>query len=244
MMSRSPRRLLHAWMAAFGMAALLSSAAAGGIGCKQTACFQWSEAEGMCPARGEARDFFGTCNDISAINDDGAYSGNLCCYDVTKSREFGDCVDSPTGFPGVATAVGVGSGTFTSGGSGPPPNTCEFAGECGDTARGCIGCALSGTCSALLNACTSNAECLDVLDCLSNCSQDAGSQDAGSQDAGSQDAACSDACKKARPEGADRYSSMIDCAVCKECPKSCSDMTPSVCFSGSGGAGGADGGKN
>jgi hypothetical protein len=244
MMHRSPRRLLQAWAAAVGMVALLS-VTTNSIGCKQTACIQWSEAEGPCPNRKKARSFFGTCSDIAAINDDGAYSGNLCCYDVTKDDNFSDfesCEDFGAGVTtGVGKGVGVGVGVGT--GSFPIPDAgasskCDQSGVCGATASGCIGCALDGPCSSWLTKCTSDPECTGLLDCLSKCTPDGGMSDGGMSDT-----PCKDACSTKFPNGASVYTSMLNCAVCSECPKACASMAASMCPSGSGGAGGANGGK-
>jgi hypothetical protein len=247
MMHRSPRRLLKAWAAAVGMVALLSITA-NSVGCKQTACIQWSEREGMCPNRKQARSFFGTCTDIAAINDDGAYGGNLCCYDVTKDeRDIDECgIDNSTGFgvSAVGVGVGVGTGSFPIPDAGPPPSKCDQSGLCGGTATGCLGCALDGPCLSWLTKCTSEPECTDLLACLSKCSPDAGMSDAGMSDAGMSDTPCEDACSKKFPNGAVLYTAMLGCAVCTQCPKDCASMATSICPAGSGGTDGAGGAKN
>ncbi len=86
-----------------GLAALLAGAA----GCSEEACFNWSEAEGACPSRAEAMEFFvppGCFGPIESVDSEGELivddedpiPGDLCCYTVTKSgSEFSGC---PGGF--------------------------------------------------------------------------------------------------------------------------------------------------
>lgn len=243
MKHRSPRRLVKAWTAAIGMVALLS-ATANSVGCRQTACIQWSEREGTCPDRKQARSFFGDCTDITTINDDGAYGGNLCCYDVIKDdRNIDDCaIDDSTGFGvGIVSASSrsaVSTGFFPDAGV---PSKCDQTGLCGGTATGCLGCALEGPCSAWLVKCTGDTECTDLLACLNKCSPDAGMSDAGMSDAGM---SCEDACSKKFPNGAVLYTSMLGCAVCSQCPTDCVSMSKPLCTEGFGGTGGAGGAKN
>jgi hypothetical protein len=103
-----------------------------GAGCSDTACFQWSEAEGACPAEEDALAFFQdvNCPDLSEINSvegEGYFEEDACCYPVTRRDDedfFGGCfggVPSPVGVSVVAVGVsGVGGagGVMTASGAG------------------------------------------------------------------------------------------------------------------------------
>ena len=59
-------------------------------GCEgDTACIQWSERDGDCPARDEALDYMQPrCEDpIESVDSDGEFDGQACCYEITKSEE-------------------------------------------------------------------------------------------------------------------------------------------------------------
>jgi hypothetical protein len=227
---RSPP--LSASPALLCFAALVGAAAAATVGCGQKACFQWSPLEGTCPDRSGAAEFFGPCTDIRSIDDDGAYSGNLCCYAVTKSAQSDDigCAVSSGSFNSAgsfSSGIGGTAVSTVSVSTGPAPDTCEFSGFCGDTGNGCIGCALNGPCLPQLESCASSATCTSFMNCLSQCAM--------------QDQVCADGCASKDPDGASLYNTMIDCAVCKQCPNVCTDMASS-CSTGQGGAGGMSGG--
>src|SRR5687768_617599 len=80
-------------------------------GCSDQACIQWSEAEGVCPARGEAIEYMGAggagCGIVVSVDSEGEFDGQACCYDVTE-RDDDEyyCVPSsgPAAGP-VTTAV-------------------------------------------------------------------------------------------------------------------------------------------
>jgi hypothetical protein len=97
-------------------------------GCSQTACFTWSKVEGECPSQKKALPFFQDprCpSSIVAVDSDGDYSNNLCCYTVTKEdTDPDDASFLCEGFPSDAEGVGGFSGTGGVGGSGvtPPPD--------------------------------------------------------------------------------------------------------------------------
>lgn len=237
-MLRRLRRAIAACPPALGLAALLAVAAPN-LGCGQTACFQWSPVEGSCPNRDKARTFFGNCNDIESIDDDGKAANNLCCYAVTKSSgrtNAIDCNDSAVG-------VGVGAGPpppFTTGGpaavttvsSGVFPIECDQTGFCGDTVSGCIGCALTGPCALSLEACNQSKDCNGYSICVGACAPQAQT--------------CVANCASAHPAGAKLFTAMVDCAICTACPMDCSSMTKmcsgsstsSASSSGGGGMGG------
>ncbi|WP_437642211.1 hypothetical protein [Sorangium sp. So ce854] len=71
---------LGSMVLALAVPALLAS------GCGKRACFHWTELEGACPSRDEARVFFdnpGCLSEIASIDGEGDFDGELCCYDVT-----------------------------------------------------------------------------------------------------------------------------------------------------------------
>lgn len=244
-------------------AAVLSLAMASGLaftnaGCGQTACLEWSENERIsetqiCPASAQALKLFGACTDITAVNDDGAFANNLCCYSVTKAgpspgelgcgnTSTGDIIAPPPPGNFAVSTIGVSTGfNASTGGLG-----CDEEFACGDTVTGCIGCALNGPCHGEFDNCTSNSLCVSFLNCLGACPKD--------------DDACADACGTNEPKGLKLYTAMIECSVCMQCPhacfamaeKSCSGTTSSSTTSsstsatsttgGGGGAGGMSGG--
>ena len=87
--------------------AALGVIAAASAGCTDEACFSWTQEEGACPAQEEALQFFvpvGCTGAIESVDSDGefivddedAFSGDLCCYSVTRSdNEFGFCNGGP-----------------------------------------------------------------------------------------------------------------------------------------------------
>lgn len=137
----------------FGMLALMVLNA----GCTERACFYWTEAEGACPARADAPDFFADPNcgtsSIDSVDSEGVFEDDgVCCYDVTKKD--GDVFDicepqpiPPGPGPGVTVTVGSSSGGGF-GGGGQGGFGAGGAGGSGGAGGGgvCIGClaALSG----------------------------------------------------------------------------------------------------
>lgn len=78
----------------FGVAGLsfLAVVLAALSGCGDSACFQWSEAEGACPAQAEAKTYMtqvgpssNNCGGVVSVDSDGEFDGTACCYDVSKS---------------------------------------------------------------------------------------------------------------------------------------------------------------
>jgi hypothetical protein len=231
------------------MFAIASGIAVTNAGCGQTVCIQWSEKERIsptqiCPSHEQALTLFGKCTDVVAVDDEGSYANDLCCYAVTKDgptpSERG-CVSVSTGpstKPGSgAFAVGTGFAVSTGFSASSGGQACDNELTCGDTGTGCIGCALNGPCRGELDNCTSSKACVSFLDCLGACSEG--------------DGACADACGAKEPMGLKLYTAMIACSVCMQCPnacfamaaKSCSGLSgSSVSTSGGGGAGGMGGG--
>ncbi len=80
--------------------------------------------------------------------------------------------------------------------------TCDV-GDCGS----CINseCA-SNVCAAEIEACTNNMQCIDINECLANCS---------SPDT------CSDECKKTYPGGVAPITALYNCVICVACPVDC-----------------------
>ena len=73
-----------------GLLALLSALLSALLcaGCDKTACFEWSEAEGACPAQDEALQFFEepSCHysEIQSVDSEGEFDDGACCYTVTE----------------------------------------------------------------------------------------------------------------------------------------------------------------
>jgi hypothetical protein len=109
---------------ALGTSMLLS----GGAGCgSKVACFQWTEAEGVCPAQDQALTFFQSpscSSEVISVDSEPSFDDGACCYAVTEENDPFDigCSTEPTPFPPdssgfTAVAVGVGGagGVSTSG---------------------------------------------------------------------------------------------------------------------------------
>lgn len=134
-------------------------------GCSERACFEWTEAEGVCPAQDEALVFFEEpfCqySDIKTIDSEPEFDDGACCYAVTKrdSNDFFACEGSSGGVTvggvggsssvggaggvggGIGGAGGAGGGMGGSGGAGgsPPCNRCNAALVSGDSSNLCPG---------------------------------------------------------------------------------------------------------
>lgn len=108
--------------------AMLSS---GSTSCgSDKACFYFTQIEydidNSCPSSEEALAFFqgDFCStNIIAVDSDGEFDGETCCYEVTESDDFFGCAvgpDVPPPFPGstaVATGVGGAGGIGGAGGA-------------------------------------------------------------------------------------------------------------------------------
>lgn len=225
-MLRRLRRALTACPPGLGLVVLLAVAAPN-LGCGQTACFQWSPLEGVCPSKDNARRFFGNCNDIDSIDTDGKFANDLCCYSVTKSSGRMDEVDCSsevgTGPSTVTASVTGGPIASTTVSSGPLPNMCDNSGFCGDTASGCIGCALLGPCAAVLDDCNASSECTAYSLCIAACAP--------------MTATCVSKCGSQHPAGVPLFKAIGECSICAACPSDCSSMS-AMCGSGSSSSGG------
>jgi hypothetical protein len=160
--------------AALGARALISLAALSlplaSSGCTDVACFEWTEAEGMCPAQSDALVFFEDpfcgASDIQAINSDGEFDDGACCYEVSKrdDDEYYTCGGVTVGV-GPSTAVSVGSaggvGGVGGGMGGVGGAGAGGAGGAGGSSE-CIRCnqAISGGDPALL--CADSGELYDA----------------------------------------------------------------------------------
>ncbi|NUQ75849.1 MAG: hypothetical protein HUU21_20085, partial [Polyangiaceae bacterium] len=86
--------------AAVSLAALILPLASSG--CSEVACFEWTEAEGQCPAQEEAGAFFVEpfCgfSEIETVDSEGEFDDGACCYAVTKrdEGEFFGCGVGPS----------------------------------------------------------------------------------------------------------------------------------------------------
>ncbi|MEP7123846.1 MAG: hypothetical protein ABJE95_23155 [Byssovorax sp.] len=101
-----------------------------GGGCGREACFTWTTAEGMCPARSDALAFFSNpkCpGKVTSVESEGTseLDGTLCCYQVISRAQSDEA--SCQGFGGASSeSVGFAASTGSVG-SGP---SCA---HCGDT---------------------------------------------------------------------------------------------------------------
>jgi hypothetical protein len=96
-------------------------------GCGQTACFVWTEQEGVCPGASEALQFFnqeGCAGHVSSVEGPGSFDGQLCCYPVSYRDTYQVCSE-----PGVGGDIGVSPGNPVGGvggvGGTPPCTICE-----------------------------------------------------------------------------------------------------------------------
>jgi hypothetical protein len=106
------------------------------------------------------------------------------------------------GGTGGATSAGgsggsSGSGTLTS---------CDDAGVCGNTGKGCVLCAIQGPCAAVFDACFNDKGCVAYQTCVDGCGQDS---------------ACVAGCEKATPSGKAPYDAYYQCVICDQCKASC-----------------------
>jgi hypothetical protein len=156
-------------------------------GCGRTACITFSQAKydkngGSCPSSADAMTRFnGPCGGgvISAVNGDGIFDGEFCCYDVMTDDSFiGDCFGGFAGSPGTAGFGGIGGV-----GGGPLPcDPCStaltqgvFNPLCGGNSQSTFSALQSCGCSFCPTECNQTL-CSDVAldttcgDCLSvNC---------------------------------------------------------------------------
>lgn len=163
--TRSPKALFA--RVGVSLAALVLPLASSG--CTEVACFEWTEAEGVCPSQAEAGVFFTEpfCgySEIETVESDGEFDDGACCYEVTKRDEdefFGCGVGAgPSTSSGVGGSVGVGGsgGVSTGGGVGGVGGAGGTGGEGGSST--CIRCseAISGGDPALL--CPNSGELYD-----------------------------------------------------------------------------------
>jgi hypothetical protein len=136
-----------------------------GSGCGKQACFFWTEAEGTCPTRDEAIDFFGdtSCDSpIESIDSEGEFDGELCCYDVTE-RDTGEILcDGSVGAGGFGTG-----GVAVSTGAGGSCQTCSsFA------TSAFMGASPAGLCPSSQGIFTTLSTCLCSGACQPVCSTD------------------------------------------------------------------------
>ena len=78
------------------LAAMLLALA--GTGCGKIGCFEWTKAEGACPSKDEALEFFGNPNcggQVESVDSEPEYDGEYCCYEITKqgSDYYGICAE-------------------------------------------------------------------------------------------------------------------------------------------------------
>ena len=126
------------------------------------------------------------------------------------------CDDSGTGGSGNSGGGGGSGGTgggattttttsVTTGG----PMVCDTGdpsgASCGDTASGCVACALGGDCSDELATCQADQTCVDFANCIDPC----------------MDQTCFDDCTTQFPAGADIYNNILLCVFCDQCFVDC-----------------------
>jgi hypothetical protein len=90
---------------------------------------------------------------------------------------------------------------------------CDLTGDC----QYCLDCAMDWPCSAAMDACFSNPQCDQFMNCIEQCPGPGGP--------------CFNQCAQQFPAGADLYIGFLDCAFCIECPVDCVNQTPPwLCF--------------
>lgn len=112
---------------------------------------------------------------------------------------------STTSITTTTTSVSTTSITTTTTATGP--STCDNSGNCGDIQSGCVGCAVAGNCAQAYTDCTDTSECIDYVNCVSNCPNP--------------DAMCQQACQMQYPMGESLYTALVVCVICVECPNDC-----------------------
>lgn len=148
----SSQRIVRAFFAAAVLVLPVSAAS-----CGRTACFQWTAAEGSCPAQDEAMQFFHEpkCpGAVVTVDSEGSFDGELCCYAVTQEEIAFDFFDTPcvgSGAGGFGGSNNVGSSVVVGAGGALPSPGCF---QCGDTLFGGV---------TALDLCSFSLELFDAL---------------------------------------------------------------------------------
>ena len=96
--------------------------------------------------------------------------------------------------------------------------TCD---RISDDCATCQGCAFEGPCFAELSICTTNPECVPLIDCVSQC-QDLCASDA---NPGACFEVCANGpggCSEIHPAGIDDFNALVTCVIDTQCPSLCS----------------------
>jgi hypothetical protein len=117
----------------------------------------------------------------------------------TVGESVGATATVATG-PATASVSAAQSSTATG-----PVSLCDGQGDCGDSASGCIGCALAGECADEYGDCAADQGCIDYASCIGSCG----------------DAACRALCADQSPAGAALYAKLVVCALCEQCAQDC-----------------------
>lgn len=113
-----------------------------------------------------------------------------------------------SGGSGGAGAGGSGGAGGAGGGGGPPPGPCDLnADGCGSASEGCIACSYGGECTAQLNTCAADIDCILFAQCTDPCP----------------DQTCIDDCTTLHPQGATLFGALADCVVCSACYYDCAN---------------------
>ena len=115
---------------------------------------------------------------------------------------------------------------------------CDGQKDCGDFGTGCIGCATQGECATEYNDCANSVSCYTFSACAGQCADDDATCTMKCNDGKPAALAaclsmCSDTvaaclnekCVNANADGAQKYSSLVQCVVCKACPSDCASLT-------------------
>jgi hypothetical protein len=137
-----------------------------------------------------------SATDEGADVDDGADDDDGCTPD-DECREDADCGPVQTCLP---NCVCFGSPDPT----GDPEAECDEANSC----QPCVQCAVDpgGECEMVAQACVTDPECLELLDCLGACT----------------DRACEDGCFAMHPGAEPAFSEFALC-LAETCPNACTD---------------------
>lgn len=102
--------------------------------------------------------------------------------------------------------------------TGPPPEPAP-GGECDqqDACESCLNCAIAPrqSCNAEARACSDDAECRALWECISGCGDEG---------------PCLTACGDAHPSARAGFLAVYECATCGACPADCRTLYPTWCI--------------
>lgn len=131
---------------------------------------------------------------------DGELRGPELCDGAPPAQA--SCSDFP-GFNSGTLACGADCFSLDTSGCS---TSCDGSGDCNQ----CAECALELFCQAEASACSSNAECVQIIDCVNATCQPYTS-------------ACQEGCEQSYPGGIVAFQAYLSCVYCDRCPVDCAD---------------------